>query len=76
MDEFLKANKELWDAWTEFHKTSKFYDVEGFKCGKCTLQDVEREELVDVAGKSLLHLQCHFGLDTMSWARVLLGNPG
>ncbi len=70
MDEFLKANKELWDAWTEFHKTSKFYDVEGFKRGKCTLQDIEREELGDVSGKSLLHLQCHFGLDTLSWARL------
>ncbi len=70
MNEFLKANKELWDAWTELHKTSKFYDVKGFKRGKCTLQDIEREELGDVSGKSLLHLQCHFGLDTMSWARL------
>jgi len=23
----------------------------------------------DVSGKTLLHLQCHFGLDTLSWAR-------
>jgi SAM-dependent methyltransferase len=31
---------------------------------------LEREEVGDVAGKSLLHLQCHFGLDTLSWARL------
>lgn len=70
MDNHLKSNQELWDAWTEFHKTSESYDVEGFKRGRCTLQDIEREELGDVSGRTLLHLQCHFGLDTMSWARL------
>lgn len=70
MDESLKANKDLWDAWASAHRTSKFYDVDGFKAGRCTLQEIEREELGDVAGKSLLHLQCHFGLDTLSWARL------
>ena len=70
MNEFLKANKDLWDAWTECHETSKFYDVEGFRGGNCTLQQIEREELGDVSSKSLLHLQCHFGLDTLSWARL------
>lgn len=70
MDEFLKANKELWDAWTGIHESSDCYDVEGFKRGRCTLRKIEREELGDISGKSLLHLQCHFGLDTMSWARL------
>jgi hypothetical protein len=27
------------------------------------------EEVGDVAGKDLLHLPCHFGLDTLAWAR-------
>ena len=49
---------------------SRFYDVDGFKAGKSTLLSIELEELGDVTGKSLLHLQCHFGLDTMSWARL------
>ncbi|MCP5103936.1 MAG: class I SAM-dependent methyltransferase, partial [bacterium] len=31
---------------------------------------IEKEELGNTAGKSLLHLQCHFGLDTLSWARL------
>ena len=45
------------------------YDVPGFKAGKEQLQPIELRELGDVRGKSLLHLQCHFGLDTLSWAR-------
>ena len=70
MNEHVKSNQEMWDALTEINAASEYYDVEGFKHGKCTLQKIEREELGDVAGKSLLHLQCHFGLDTMSWARL------
>ena len=60
----------MWDQCVGIHVKSKLYDVQGFKKGRCTLLDVEREEVGDVRGKSLLHLQCHFGLDTMSWARL------
>jgi len=69
MDEFLKANRELWNAWTRVHVKSKFYDVAGFKAGKSSLDKIELE-LGEVRGKSLLHLQCHFGLTTLSWARL------
>jgi len=44
--------------------------VEGFRKGRITLMDLERRELGDVKGRDLLHLQCHFGLDTLSWARL------
>ncbi|HKP73499.1 MAG TPA: hypothetical protein VJT82_11210, partial [Pyrinomonadaceae bacterium] len=70
MDEFLENNRSLWNGWTAIHARSKFYDVESFKAGRSTLQSVELEEVGDVAGKSLLHLQCHFGMDTLSWARL------
>ncbi len=70
MDEYLKKNKELWNELTAIHAGSEFYDVDGFKRGKCSLSSIELEELGDVSGKSLLHLQCHFGLDTLSWARL------
>jgi len=63
-------NQELWDTWTPIHERSQFYDVAGFKAGKSTLKTIELEELGDISGKSLLHLQCHFGLDTLSWARL------
>ncbi len=69
MDDFSKANRELWDAKVAVHKDSEFYDVKGFLEGKDTLDPIEVEEVGDVAGKALLHLQCHFGLDTMSWER-------
>ncbi len=70
MDDYLKANRELWNAWTRVHVQSKFYNVEGFKRGENRLDRVVREGVGDVRGKSLLHLQCHFGLDTLSWARL------
>lgn len=70
MDEHIKANREMWNKWAPLHAGSEFYDVEGFKNGRCTLKSIELEELGDVSGKSLLHLQCHFGLDTLSWARL------
>lgn len=66
---WVGSNRDLWDRWTEVHTESGFYGVEGFLQGESTLQSIELDELVDVDGASLLHLQCHFGLDTLSWAR-------
>ncbi|MCI0397179.1 MAG: class I SAM-dependent methyltransferase [Chloroflexi bacterium] len=69
MDEYLQANRNLWDEWTTEHEQSPFYDVPAFKAGKDRLRSIELEELGDVRGKRLLHLQCHFGMDTLAWAR-------
>jgi SAM-dependent methyltransferase len=69
MDDYLLTNRHLWDAWTPLHEAADFYDLPGFRAGKSSLRPIERTELTDVAGRSLLHLQCHFGLDTLSWAR-------
>ncbi|MGB1217717.1 MAG: class I SAM-dependent methyltransferase, partial [Saprospiraceae bacterium] len=66
---FLEANKKLWDAKTSHHVNSDFYKQKEFLEGECSLKEIELEELGDVNGKSLLHLQCHFGQDTISWAR-------
>lgn len=70
MDEHTRANQALWDEKTEIHKDTPFYDLPGFIAGKNALQSIELEEMGDVKGKSLLHLQCHFGMDTLSWARL------
>src|SRR5438067_4791107 len=70
MDDHTSANRANWDAWAAINAASANYDVAGFKAGKLSLNRIEREELGDVAGKSLLHLQCHFGIDTLSWARL------
>jgi SAM-dependent methyltransferase len=69
-DPYIDANRTLWDAWTKVHETSAFYDLEGFKRGGVRLRDYETEEVGPVAGRDLLHLQCHFGLDSLSWARL------
>jgi SAM-dependent methyltransferase len=66
--EHFDANKRHWDELVPIHMRSEYYDVAGFRDGKTHLNRLELEELGDVRGKSLLHLQCHFGLDTLSWA--------
>jgi SAM-dependent methyltransferase len=70
MSEFEQADQSRWNQLAPIHARSAFYDVAGFKAGRSSLQSIEREELGEVAGKSLLHLQCHFGMDTLSWARL------
>ena len=69
MDEYLRANQNLWNEWTAEHEKSPFYDLQGFKAGRERLRSIELEEVGNVRGKKLLHLQCHFGLDTLAWAR-------
>ena len=66
----IRANNALWDDWTAVHERSAFYDLEGFKAGGIRLAAHEIAEVGDVAGLDLLHLQCHFGIDTLSWARL------
>lgn len=66
---FFEMNRAGWDQLVEVHARSRFYDVDGFLAGALSLREIELAELQNVAGKRLLHLQCHFGLDTLSWAR-------
>lgn len=71
MTDFAAGNRALWDELTRIHGApSRYYDVEAFKAGGVSLRTIERAEVGDVRGKTLLHLQCHFGLDTLSWARL------
>ena len=72
MDDALRANRDLWNAWTKINVESAFYDVASFRSGErgIRLSDYELAEVGPVEGKSLLHLQCHFGMDTLSWARL------
>lgn len=72
MDDYTKANLEWWNeaAVIHSHSQGEIYDLASFKAGEIKLHPLEREEVGDVAGKKLLHLQCHFGMDTLSWARL------
>ena len=67
--DYININKQAWDKRTKVHVGSKFYDVQAFKDGSSSLNDIELEQVGNVEGKKLLHLQCHFGQDTLSWAR-------
>ena len=69
MQEELELNRDHWDEATRIHTAGNVYGINEFKAGLCRLHPVEVGEVGDVRGKSLLHLQCHFGLDTLSWAR-------
>jgi len=67
---YIEKNKESWNKRTPVHYSSNFYDLESFKKGETSLKSMELNALGDVNGKSMLHLQCHFGQDTLSWARM------
>jgi len=69
VQDYFELNRAAWDRRVGVHLQSKFYDVEGFLSGRTSLREIELQELEVVAGQRLLHLQCHFGLDTLSWAR-------
>ncbi|MDC8006093.1 class I SAM-dependent methyltransferase [Aureisphaera galaxeae] len=66
----FEINKETWNQKVAIHAASDFYALEDFKKGKTSLNSYELKALGDVSGKSLLHLQCHFGQDTLSWSRM------
>ncbi|MEV6818514.1 class I SAM-dependent methyltransferase [Nocardiopsis dassonvillei] len=67
---WTENNRRMWDARVGHHVRSEWYDLDGFLNGRLALDDIERAGVGDVHGRSLLHLQCHFGLGTLSWARL------
>ncbi|HHX66022.1 MAG TPA: class I SAM-dependent methyltransferase [Chloroflexi bacterium] len=70
MDPRIEANLRHWDDLVDIHARSTFYNLEGFLRGETNLLPIERQEIGDIAGKSILHLQCHFGMGTLSLARM------
>ena len=67
---YFETNRKTWDTKVNIHSKSKMYDLAAFKKGKSSLMAYELDGLGDVKNKSLLHLQCHFGQDTLSWSRM------
>ena len=67
--EFMRKNRDYWDERVPIHARTHFYGIEQFLAGSEKLDPLEIGEVGDVEGKNLLHLQCHFGLGTLSWAR-------
>jgi SAM-dependent methyltransferase len=67
---YFATNYARWDESVAIHAASRGYDMDGFLRGEKTLYPIEMDEVGDVVGKTLLHLQCHFGMDTLNWARL------
>ena len=67
---YFETNRATWNEKVRIHSKSDMYDLETFKSGASSLMPYEINALGDVKGKSLLHLQCHFGQDTLSWSRA------
>ena len=67
---YIQINKHHWNQKVEVHVNSDFYDQDGFLAGKNTNDAIVMNLLGDVRGKKILHLQCHFGQDTLSLARL------
>ena len=68
--DYLQKNKHSWNNKVQYHLQSEFYAVDNFIKGKSSLNQIELALLGDVKNKSVLHLQCHFGQDTLSLARM------
>ena len=68
--DYAKINKKWWNDVTTIHSRSKLYSLGSFTKGKSSLQELEVKEVGNVKGKTLLRLMCHFGMDTLSWARL------
>lgn len=68
MDEHLAANRANWDDRAALHATDTTgsYRIERVLAGGSSLHALEAGEIGDLAGKDVVHLQCHIGLDTIS----------
>lgn len=66
---FFDANQKLWDARVQPHLGSKMYEMESFRKGRSSLTEIETTTLGDFSDKDILHLQCHFGQDSLSFSR-------
>jgi SAM-dependent methyltransferase len=71
--EAVSRNLESWEERTPIHLRSLEYrdKIALLKARRSTLEHPTNTEIGDVAGKHVLHLQCHIGVDTLSLA--LLG---
>lgn len=68
--DYIEINRQSWNHRTDAHLNSEFYDLKGFLNGNTSLNEIELKLLGDIKGKRILHLQCHFGQDTISLSRL------
>ena len=65
----VAANQARWDEAAPLHAASATCTTStGSAPSPDRIRPFEHDEIGPVAGKELLHLQCHLGTDTLSWA--------
>ena len=67
--EWHRANRANWDERVGVHIAPGGYDLSGLRAGCRRLNAIEEAELPVVEGKRILHLQCHFGADSLTLAQ-------
>ena len=70
MDNYIEINRQSWNKRLETHLESDFYDLNAFLKGKSSLNSIELDLLGNIKGKKILHLQCHFGQDSISLSQL------
>jgi ubiquinone/menaquinone biosynthesis C-methylase UbiE len=63
-------NRRWWDERAALHGQDAVYDTAGFLDGRWTLYRLDHELVGEISGRNLIHLQCHTGMDTLSWLRA------
>lgn len=66
---WLHANRASWDEKVGIHLGPRGYDLSALRAGAGRLNAIEEAELPPVAGQRVLHLQCHFGEDSLTLAQ-------
>lgn len=69
-ENYKEINRTAWNSRTPIHLESEFYNLNGFLNGDNSLNEIELNLLGEIQGQSILHLQCHFGQDSLSLSRL------
>jgi SAM-dependent methyltransferase len=59
------ANRANWDERVAIHLKAESYEMDSLRAGHAKLHTIEEAELGSVDGLKVLHLQCHFGRDSL-----------
>ncbi len=70
----VNVNRSWWNERAAVHGQDDVYDTRGFLAGRPTLYRLDLDIVGDVTGRDLIHLQCHTGMDTLSWLRAGAGS--
>ncbi|MGW7255246.1 class I SAM-dependent methyltransferase [Streptomyces sp. NPDC054834] len=68
-ERLMRTNQENWDARTPVHVASRFYGLDQTPDPARWFAPFEWDDLGDLGGRDVLHLQCHLGTETIAFAQ-------